>query len=197
MRMKSITKLFLTGLATILPIAVTVYVLYWLGTTAESILGPVLERAIPKRYYRPGFGVVAGVGVVFVVGVLMKAYLFRSLVALGERILGRIPLVKTLYCALRDLMDFFAEERPRMTPVTVQLGDTGMRLIGFVTRENLTNTPLGVEDQDTVAVFLPMSYQMGGFTIMVPRSAVRKIDMSVEQAMRFAVTAGIATTAGA
>jgi len=81
--------------------------------------------------------------------------------------------------------------------VTVQLGDTRMRLIGFVTREDLTDTPLGVEDQEPVAVFLPMSYQMGGFTIMVPRSAVRKIDMSVEQAMRFAITAGMVTTAGA
>jgi len=195
--MKSITKLFLTGLATILPIAVTVYVLYWLGTTAESILGPVLERAIPKRYYRPGFGVAAGIGVVLLVGVLMKAYLFPSLVALSAGSLGRIAQLKTRYCALRDLMDFFADERPRMTPVTVQLGDTRMRLIGFVTREDLTDTPLGVEDQEPVAVFLPMSYQMGGFTIMVPRSAVRKIDMSVEQAMRFAITAGMVTTAGA
>ncbi len=194
--MKSVTKLFLTGLATILPIAVTVYILYWLGTTAESILGPVAERIIPREYYRRGFGVAAGIGVVFLVGVLMKAYLFRSLVALGERILGRIPLVKTLYCALRDLMDFFAEERPRMMPVTVRLGDTDMRLIGFVTRDDLMDSPLGADGGDTVAVFLPMSYQMGGFTVMVPRSAVRKIDMSVEQAMRFAVTAGIATGAG-
>jgi uncharacterized membrane protein len=191
--MKIVTKLFLTGLATILPIAVTIYVLYWLGATAESILGPLLEMVMPTKFYRPGLGVLTGIVLVFVVGILMKAYLFRTFVALGEQILGRIPLVKTLYRSLRDLMSFFTTgERQRMTPVMVTLGDTNMHLIGFITREDFMDMPAGIGGRDMVAVFMPMSYQMGGFTTVVPRSAITPIDMSIEQAMRFAVTAGMA-----
>lgn len=191
--MKIITKLFLTGLATILPITITIYVLYWLGSKAESILGPPLKMVMPTRYYRPGLGVLAGVALLIVIGILMKAYVFRTFVGLSERLLRRIPLVKTLYNSVRDLMSFFAtEERPRMRPVMVAIGNTNARLLGFVTRENFDDLPPGIGGSDTVAVFLPMSYQMGGFTTIVPRSAVMPIDMTIEQAMRFAVTAGVA-----
>lgn len=191
--MKIITKLFLTGLATILPITITIYVLYWLGTKAESILGPILQWVIPERFYRPGLGVLAGVALLIAIGILMNAYVFRAFVGLGERILRKIPLVKTLYSSLRDLMGFFAtDERQRMKPVMVSIGNTNMRLMGFMTREDFADVPAGIGGSDTVAVFLPMSYQMGGFTTMVPRSAVQPVDMTIEQAMRFAVTAGLA-----
>jgi uncharacterized membrane protein len=73
----------------------------------------------------------------------------------------------------------------------VTIGDTPLRLIGFITREDFGDLPVGIGGDDAVAVYLPMSYQIGGFTTMVPRSAVQPVDMSIEQAMRFAVTAGM------
>ncbi len=195
--MKTITKLFFTGLATILPITITIYVLYWLGSTAESIFGPPLKMVMPTKYYHAGLGVAAGLVMVVIIGILMKAYVFRAFIGLSERILRKIPLVKTLYSSVRDLMSFFAsEERPAMKPVMVTLGNTNMHVIGFVTRESFADLPAGIGGSDTVAVFLPMSYQMGGFTTMVPRDAVRPIDMTIEQAMRFAITAGVAGAKG-
>ena len=192
--MKTITRTFLTGLASVLPIAVTIYVFYWLGSTAESFLGRGLKMLIPDRLYWPGMGVVAGLALVFVIGVLMKAWLFRAFLGWGERLLERVPLVKTLYGAVRDLMGFFSgsDKKSMSQAVVVAVGNTSLRFIGLVTREDFGGLPTGIGGDDTVAVYLPMSYQMGGFTTMVPRSAVQPIDMSIEQAMRFAVTAGMA-----
>jgi uncharacterized membrane protein len=65
------------------------------------------------------------------------------------------------------------------------------RLMGFLTRGEWDDVPEGIGDDDRVAVFLPMSYQLGGFTTIVPRSAVTPIDMSIEDAMTFCLTAGV------
>jgi uncharacterized membrane protein len=191
--MKTVTTLFLKGLAAVLPITVTLYVLYWLGSTAESLLGRGLRMLIPRSLYWPGMGVVAGLILVFVIGVLMNAWLFRRVFRWGERLLERIPLVKALYGSVRDLMGFFSGsvKKTMRKAVMVAVGSTPLRLIGVITREDFAGLPAGIGDDDTVAVYLPMSYQIGGFTTMVPRSTVRPIDMSIEQAMRFAVTAGM------
>ncbi len=191
--MKMVTRIFVKGLAAVFPIAVTIYVLYWLGGTAESLLGRGLKMFISDSLYWPGMGLVAGIALVFAIGVLMNAWLFRKLVGCGERFLERIPLVKTLYGSVRDLMGFFSgsDKKAMRKAVMVTVGNGSLRFIGFITRENFHDLPAGIGGDDTVAVYLPMSYQIGGFTTMVPRSAVQPIDMSIEEAMRFAVTAGM------
>jgi len=196
--MKLVTRMFLKGLAAVLPITVTLYVLYWLGSTAEMLLGRGLKMCIPERVYRPGMGVVAGLVLVFAIGVLTNAWLFRTLFRWSEKLLERIPLVKALYGSVRDLMGFFAgsEQKAMRKAVMVAIGGTPLRLIGFITREDFSDLPAGVGGGDTVAVYLPMSYQIGGFTTMVPRAAVQPIDMTIEQAMRFAVTAGMTGAKG-
>ena len=196
--MKLIMRLFFTGLAAVLPVTVTLYVLYWLGSTAESILGRGLRILVPNSLYWPGMGVVAGLVLVFGIGVSMKAWLFRKVFRWSERFIERIPLVKALYGAVRDLMIFFSgsNKKTMRKVVMVTIGNTPLRLIGFITREDFANLPVGIGIDDTVAVYLPMSYQIGGFMAMVPRSAVQPIDMSIEQAMRFAVTAGMSEMKG-
>jgi len=196
--MKTVTRMFLAGLAAVLPITVTIYVLYWLGSTAEALLGRGLKMLIPGSLYWPGMGVVAGLALVLVIGALMNAWLFRKVFRWGERLLQRIPLVKVLYGSVRDLMGFFSgsDKKTMRKAVMVAVGNTSLRLIGFVTREDFGDLPAGIGGDDTVAVYLPMSYQIGGFTTMVPRSAIQPIDMSIEQAMRFAVTAGMSEVKG-
>jgi uncharacterized membrane protein len=194
--MKTLTRIFLTGLAAVLPIMVTLYVLYWLGSTAEALLGGGLKMFVPPSLYWPGMGVVAGVVLVFAIGALMRAWLFRTAFRWGERLLQRIPLVKALYGSVRDLMGFFSnsDQKTMRKAVIVAVGNTSLRFIGLITREDFNDLPAGIGGDDTVAVYVPMSYQIGGFTTIVPRSAVQPIDMSIEQAMRFAVTAGMTGT---
>jgi uncharacterized membrane protein len=78
--------------------------------------------------------------------------------------------------------------------VAVSIADN-MRLVGFVTRENTTELPHARDTGDEiVGVYLPMSYQIGGYTLFVPRSAIERMDMSVEDAMRFVLTAGMSSS---
>jgi uncharacterized membrane protein len=193
--MKKITRKLLAGLATILPVVITVYVLYWLATSAEKFLGRLIRLALPEGWYWPGMGIAAGVILIFIIGLLMQAWIVRSLVAWGERIVLRIPLIKTVYGSVRDLIGFVTQgpDSGVRQVVALKIGDENLKLIGFVTREDLAGLPEEIGGQDRVAVYLPMSYQLGGYTVIVPRSAVQPVDMSLEEATRFVLTGGVAT----
>lgn len=192
--MKKLSGIFLRGLAAILPIVVTLYLLYWVGSTAEAILGGLLQRVLPAEWYLPGLGVLAGLLLIFLLGVLLKAYLVQQLWRLLERAMQRIPLVNTIYGAAQDLMAFFSPRQKDMGQVVlVPFGDEGYRTLGIVTRPNPAELPPGLDGLGLIAVYVPFGYQIGGHTLLVPPSAVEPLDMTVEQAMRFIVTAGIST----
>lgn len=195
--MKALSKTFLTGMATVLPLFLTAYVLYWFATSAERLLGHLLKLVLPAGAYWPGMGLVAALLLIFVVGVLMHAWVVRALVGWGERLLYRIPLIKSVYGSLRDFFTLFsrAGRDGRRQPVMVQIGDTQMEILGFIMREDFTGLPDGLAGDGRVAVYLPMSYQVGGYTALVPRHRLRPVDMPMEQAMRFALTAGLTTAA--
>ncbi|MGD2140599.1 MAG: DUF502 domain-containing protein [Burkholderiales bacterium] len=191
--MKYIGRIFLTGVLTVLPVLATVYLLIWLFTAAESFLGKPLQWLVPEGYYRVGMGLAVGIAVIFVVGVLMRAYIVRRVFALAEKILLNVPLIKTIYAALRDFLGLFAgnDEQVALQVVTVKVPGSDMRLMGFVTRDHFSDLPEGVATDDDVAVYLPMSYQIGGYTVFLPRSQITPIAMSREQAMRLVLTAGL------
>lgn len=191
--MKRLSGIFLRGLAAILPIAVTLYLLYWVGSSAEAVLGGLLQRVLPGEWYLPGLGLVAGVLLIFVLGVLLKAYLVQQLWRLVELAMQRIPLVSTIYGAAQDLMTFFSPRRQEDMGqvVTVPFGDSGYRLLGIVTRQSTADLPPALASLGLITVYIPFGYQIGGHTLLVPPSAVQPVDMTVEQAMRFILTAGI------
>lgn len=197
--MKRIGSLFAQGLVAVLPITVTIYIIYWLGSSAEAVLGRGIRFIVPASAYWPGMGIAVGFSLVLVIGLLMRAWLVRKMFRLGEAIFERIPLVKTLYTAVRDFLGFFAgsDKQALGQVVSVAVGDSNVRLIGFVTREDCAVFTPGGAGTDTIAVYLPMSCQIGGYTAIVPRSAVQPVEMSVEEAMRFAITAGMGTKSGA
>ena len=196
--MRHITRTFLAGLATVLPVVATLYLVYWLASSAESILGAGLRLVLSDRFYWPGLGVALGAAIIFAVGLLMHTWLARTIFSWWERLLYRLPLIKSIYGAFRDLLSFVAAPRDKALQqvVAVRIGETDMRLLGFVTRDNLQDLPKGLAEADAAAVYLPMSYQIGGYTVLVPRSALQPVEMSLEDAMRFAVTAGLSTAGG-
>lgn len=187
---KYISKTLLTGFITLLPIVLTIYLLYWLGISSEEVLGNALHYVLPKNTYFPGLGMFAGLMVVFIVGLMMNAYLVRKLFSLGEEILYRLPLIKSVYRAFRDFFDFFSPNKEGLGQV-VSVTLNGMELVGFVTQEDPQRLPPSFRDRDSVLVYLPMSYMVGGYTILVPRSDLRPLQMTRDEAMRFVLTAGI------
>lgn len=187
---KSIGTTLITGIITVLPIVLTLYLLYWLAVSSEQVMGQALQWALPKVVYFPGLGTIAGLVLVFFVGLLMKAVLVRQLFAFGESIVFRLPIIKSVYRAIRDLFDFFSpkkEQFGRVVIVTVN----GMEMVGFVTQEDPQRLPPSLRNPDSVLVYLPMSYMIGGFTLMVPKKEIKPCQMNMEEAMRFVLTAGI------
>ena len=175
----------------ILPIGLTIYVVYWLGVTTETLLSGPLKWLLPPGIYRPGMGLIAGFLLLFVVGLLVNAYVVRRVLGLGESLLLRVPVVKTVYASIRDLTSLVntqGRKRELERVVLVRFGPG--RVIGFVTQDTVLLP--GLRDAgDLVAVYLPMSYQIGGYTVYLPRDQVEATDLSVEQAMRIVITGGL------
>ena len=191
--MQFVWKTFLKGLATALPVTLTLYLIYWLAVTAERALRPIMIAILPYDFYWPGIGLLAAIGLIFVIGIAVNAWLVKRLFDMGESILDRIPLVKSIHGALRDFTRFFSREKQQESlsnAVAVTIG--GVQLIGFLVKDNVSHV-LGMEDQenDLVAIYLPMSYQVGGYTICVSRDQVRSLEMSNEDTMRWILTAGL------
>ena len=195
--MKFISRNILAGLAAILPIVLTLYLLYWFAVTAETALGGMIRLFLPEPMYWPGMGLVAALLVVFVLGLLMHAYVFQRLFARGERLLYHMPLIKTVYRAIRDFFDYFSPSSKKEFEqvVAVNIGDTGMQVIGFVTQAIPERLPEDFRGEDSILVYLPLSYMIGGYAVLMPRSAVRPLDMNMEEAMRFTLTAGVTGSA--
>ncbi|MGE0621915.1 MAG: DUF502 domain-containing protein [Pseudomonadales bacterium] len=190
--MSHITTTFLRGLGAVLPAALTVWLVVWLAMATEALLRPVFLFLLPERYYLPGLGFALGVAIIYVVGVLVQTFLIGRLWDALMRLFEGVPLVKTVYSALSDFFDFFSRRRPTegSSVVSVDVLDNDIRLIGFVTDDRPASlTEPGADSP--VAVYLPLSYQIGGFTLLIPRSRLTRLDIGVEDAMRLVLTAGI------
>lgn len=193
--MNTLGKLFLQGLVIVIPIGLTVSLLWWLAVGAERWLGGFMQLVLPPGSYLPGMGVVAGLATVILLGILSNVLIFRRLIRLGERLVARVPLVKTVYAALKDIVSYFnADTRDRFSRVVmVQLPGQPFKLIGFVTRESMQHLDLPIDKHNTVAVYMPMSYQIGGYTAYIDRDLIEPVDMGFEEAMRLTLTAGISS----
>jgi len=190
---KGLTRTFLTGLAAILPIVITLALLWWLGTTAEELLGGLLRAILPEPLYFPGLGLLVTLGVIFGIGVLLRAYVVQWLFAWVEDLMEHIPVVKTIHGVVRDMMSLVSGDLEKQfgDAVLVTLPGTDYRLVGFVTREDFAGLPDELGSEGTIAVYLPMSYQIGGYTLMLPRKQVEPLNLSLEDAMRYTLTAGV------
>jgi len=193
---KNISKIFVAGLLTVFPILVTGYLLYWFFSTVESILGGGMRLLLSDRFYSPGMGVAAGIITVFLVGIMMKTWIAQTLFRGVEFFVHHIPVVKSIYSTLRDFADFLSKADDgsqgfdRM--VMVPLGDTGLEVMGFVTQNDFTGiASSGIGKKDSVAVYVPMSFQIGGFTVIQDRSKLRAVDMPIKSGFRFVMTAGV------
>lgn len=190
-------RIFVQGLAAILPLVVTVYLLVWLARTFERILGSALEFAIGKEVYQPGMGVGLGVVLVFALGVALQLLTAQHLYSAFEGAVQRLPVVRTIYGPLKDMMVFVVSSSKGREglrqAVRVDFPGVDLSFVGFVTKESARDLTAAEDDAERVAVYLPMSYQIGGYMVLVPRSAVRPLDLGLEQTLRMTMTAGMST----
>jgi len=191
--MNVLGKLFLKGLAVVIPAALTLAILWWLARGAEQFLGGLLLRILPEGWYVPGMGVVSAVAMTMLIGLLTHVILFQRLFAIGDAILNRLPLVKTLYSAIKDFMAYLSPDSKvaQSKVVLVRLPGQAFELLGFVTREDFSELPMDLAAEDPIAVYLPFSYQIGGYTLFLPRACLTPVDMSFETAMKLVLTGAV------
>lgn len=183
--MKRLSQYFIRGLITVLPVGLTVYLLYLFLSWSESLALRVMRPFIGD-FYVPGLGLLVGVAAIFVLGVIVSQPWLGRLLSLIELPFTNLPVVKSIYSSLKSFADYFSPGSAKSPQQVVVLRQPGgeWEVVGLVTRQQWDDLPPGLMGGDRVAVYLPMGYMIGGYTVFVPRSWVQPIAMSVEEAMR-------------
>ncbi|WP_197478881.1 DUF502 domain-containing protein [Marinomonas atlantica] len=187
--MNKLITMILKGLVAVLPIGLTIYLFYWLLATAEELARPLVLLVWPTDYYFPGLGVITSLLLLALVGLVVNFYGVRYLMKVSQRLFEKIPLVKSIYGALQDMMTVFNLSKKTDQQSVVSIEVQGMQMIGFVTGEQMGKRLFG--DKDLVGVYLPLSYQIGGMTVYVSRDKLTPLDVTMEEGMRIAVTGGV------
>ncbi|MCK4276142.1 MAG: DUF502 domain-containing protein [Phycisphaerae bacterium] len=189
--MKKQLRIFLTGAVVVVPFAITVWVIWLVGSGLDGLVKAPLEGWGVRLY--PGVGALSVIAAIYLVGVLMHFWAFRRLLTWAERLVMRVPVVKTIYEAVRDLIKLFGAESSKMGRV-VQYSPSGsdMVLLGVLTNQSPPGfAPQG--PQKKVAVYLPYSYMFGGITVYVSPEQLRPVDMPVERALKLAAIAQVSS----
>ena len=183
--MKQIYQYFFRGLLTALPIGLTIYVLYvfwsWSEQFSESWIRPWVGDA-----YIPGMGLLITIVSILVLGYLISHRLILRLISMIEFPFTNLPVVKSIYLSLKNFADYFnpTEENNDQQAVILKSPEFDLEMVGLITQQNTQSLPSGFGEDDRVVVFLPMGYNVGGYTVFVPRDWIRPIDMTAEEVMR-------------
>ena len=188
---KMVSGAFLRGLVVVLPITLTVALVVWLATAAENFLGEFIHSLLPSWRYWPGLGILLGVLIVFAAGILVHEPVTRWLLDRLDELLQRVPLVKSIYLSIRDIASYMSQDSRTGFKQVVAVRIQDMRLIGFVTTEEVQGLPAAGTGEKIIGVYLPMSYGIGGYTVYLPKAQVEPLDMSLEDAMRLTLIGGV------
>jgi uncharacterized membrane protein len=191
--MKPISKTLFKGLIAIIPLILTCYLLLWLASTGELVLGNIFKFFFPDNWYIKGFGFVLGLAVAYFFGRFLETRAFLNLFNSFEELVLRIPVFKSIYTAIRDFISLFSSEQKGKFKqvVLVNIPSGNGQQIGFITVSNFEELSQTFFADDQIAVYLPFSYAIGGNTVIMSRKNVVEIGMSVEDALQFIATAGV------
>jgi uncharacterized membrane protein len=200
MHKKKLKRIFLTGLAVVIPAGLTLYILSFIIGIMDNLL-----RVIPKHYqpdnlfgiHIPGLGAIVTVILIFICGLVTRSLLGNRMVRFGEHLVGKIPFVRSIYQAIKRIADslFMDKARSFKNVVLVEYPRRGVYSVGFV-----TGTPNGEiqhiigQKSPCVSVFMPLALTpTTGFFIMVPLAELIELRMTVEEAFTLIISAGIVT----
>jgi uncharacterized membrane protein len=193
--MKLIYQYFFRGLLTALPIGLTIYVLYIFWKWSETLSQAWLRPFISEEIYFPGMGLIIASWAILLLGYLVSHRGVVKLVSMVEFPFANIPVVKSIYLSLKNFADYFnpAKDDSDQQAVIIKSPHQDLEMVGLVTQQHVENLGNGFSTDDRVAVFLPMGYNIGGYTVFVPRNWVQPIEMSAEEVMRMSLFAWMTT----
>jgi len=188
---RRLRELFLVGLAVVLPLLVTYLLLRFLFEALDGLLDPIIQGILGQRI--PGLGFLATVAIIFLIGTLTTNIVGRKLVAMTEGLLLRIPLVKNVYGASKQLFDAITlpGRGAFRQVVMLEYPRSGLYALGFITATQASGFQDLVGEQ-TVNVFIPTAPNpTSGFFLVVPERSVIPVPISVEEALKMIVSGGL------
>ena len=188
---RRLRELFLVGLAVVLPLLVTYLLLRFLFEALDGLLDPMIQGILGRRI--PGLGFLATVAIIFLIGTLTTNIVGRKLVAMTEGLLLRIPLVKNVYGASKQLFDAITlpGRGAFRQVVMLEYPRSGLYALGFITATQAKGFQDLVGEQ-TVNVFIPTAPNpTSGFFLVVPERSVIPVPISVEEALKMIVSGGL------
>lgn len=172
-----LARSFLNGLLVVAPVGLTLYACWLVFVTVDGWL----------RIPIPGVGFLVTIALITLLGWLARGFVTQQLLEWLDDLLAKVPLVRLLYGALRDLTEALVGKKKKFgRPVLVRVGGE-MRVLGFVTREDAA--VVGVPGH--LAVYLPQSYNFAGQTVVVPADRVEDVALASSEVMAFIVSGGV------
>jgi uncharacterized membrane protein len=188
----SIKRTFIAGLVVIIPILVTIFVVWWAFDLVDGFLAPIYDRML--GYHFPGLGFLSTIVLIFLVGLFATNVVGQRLLSWGEAFLSKVPLIKIIYPPLKQLMDAFS---PQSSPtfkrfVLVEYPRKGVYSFGFLT----DHSQLESEEQKAeplAAVYIPTNHLYLGEIVLFRREDVYYSDLGIEEGIKIILSGGIAT----
>jgi uncharacterized membrane protein len=191
MNPKKLLNYFLNGLLLSVPLVVVLYVVYQLFIFMDDLILPFLNSGRePEDYRFRGFGFVILIALLTTVGYFGNTLIAKPIKRSINRLIDRVPLLKTIYDAVADLLSAFVGKKKRFNqPVLVKISkDSDLQKIGFITDANLTQ--LG-DIRGKVAVYFPHSYAFSGNLFIVPIENVKPLDKNPADVIKYIVSGGV------
>ncbi len=195
---QSLVQYFFQGILVVAPLAVTIYVLWWLFTLIDNLLPNIVSGILPtfslnpsaafKRI--PGLGFVVTILFLLLVGRLSSVFIVSRLMQFFDNLLEHTPGVKIIYSSVKDFVQAFAGNKRKFNkPILVNVDASDVWRLGFITQEDANSFGL----QEHVVVYVPHSYALSGITYFVPKDKIRPMDKNVKaaDAMKFVVSGGV------
>jgi uncharacterized membrane protein len=187
----SIKVRFITGLFTTVPAIATAWLLWVFWNAIDDFFSPVYQQMIGRRI--PGLGFLTAVIIIFIMGTIARNVVGRRIIARIERILERVPIFRSIYPSVKQLLESFSPQK-RDAFKAVVLAEhprKGEYVFGFVTSEVLIE---GLEGKRAmVTVFVPSNNLYLGDVIVVPKEDTLSTGLTVEEGIRIILSAGTAT----
>ncbi|HYK77003.1 MAG TPA: DUF502 domain-containing protein [Daejeonella sp.] len=179
------------GALVVLPLGAAIFFIYWIVSKIDSALNLSdtfwVDQA-GRPIYIPGLGIVMVLVILFVAGIVVTNFVTEPIQNWFKRWLNRLPVFGFIYNSVKDLAEaFVGDEKKFSEPVLVEINETGLKKIGFLTQKDLS----GIELPGEVAVYFPFSYSFAGQLCIVQSSRVKPLKMSATEAMKLVVSGGV------
>jgi uncharacterized membrane protein len=186
--MKTVFRYFAQGLIVLVPVSITVLVLYkafsWFRGLFENV------DVIVHPYIDPFIYLVLALAVIFLVGMFASNVVAGFFIHEAGKVLEKVPIIRTIFSPLKDFTSAFIGNNKKFNrPVLVITNkQTNIREIGFITADDLSELSIS---KDFVGVYFPMSYAISGRLVIVPRENVEVMNVPASEAMKFIVSGGV------